>query len=53
MGAGYARVGKVVGYPRLSEVDDRPRGEFHEPLLDADRFEDLPGRGQAAIMTAE
>jgi hypothetical protein len=38
------RVEKVVGYPSLSELDDLQRPEFHEALLDADGFEDLPGR---------
>jgi hypothetical protein len=32
------RVEKVVGYPPLH------RREFHEALLDADSFEDLPGQ---------
>ena len=27
--------------------------EFHEALLDADTFEDLPGKWQAAILTAK
>jgi hypothetical protein len=36
------RAGKVVGYPPLVEMDDRQRREFHEALLDADSFEDLP-----------
>jgi hypothetical protein len=30
--------------------DDRQRREFHESLLDADSFEDLPGEWQAAIL---
>jgi hypothetical protein len=47
------RVEKVVGYPPLSEMSDRQRREFHEALLDADRFEDLPGKWQAAILKAE
>jgi hypothetical protein len=29
------------------------RREFHEALLDADAFEDLPGKWQAAILKAE
>ena len=29
------------------------RREFHEALLEADRFEDLPGKWQAAIVEAE
>jgi hypothetical protein len=47
------RVGKVVGYPPLSEMSDHQRGEFHEALLDAASFEDLPGTWQAAILKAE
>ena len=47
------RVGKVVGYPPLSEMSDQQRREFHEALLDADGFEDLPGKWQAAILKAE
>jgi hypothetical protein len=47
------RVGKVVGYPPLCEMSDSKRREFHEALLDADAFEDLPGKWQAAIVEAE
>ena len=47
------RVEKVVGYPPLSELDDRQRREFHETLLEAATFEDLPGKWQAAIVKAE
>ena len=47
------RVEKVVGYPPLSEMSDQQRREFHEALLDADSFDDLPGKWQAAILTAE
>jgi hypothetical protein len=47
------RVEKVVGYPPLSEMGDLQRREFHEALLDADSFEDLPGKWQAAILKAE
>jgi hypothetical protein len=47
------RVGKVVGYPTLCEMGDLQRREFHEALLDADTFEDLPGRWQAAVLEAE
>jgi hypothetical protein len=43
----------VVGYPPLVDMDDRQRREFHETLLDADSFEDLPGKWQAAILEAE
>ncbi len=45
------RVGKVVGYPPLSDMSDLQRREFHESLLEADTFEDLPGKWQAAIVT--
>ena len=47
------RVEKVVGYPLLSELSDPQRREFHEALLEADSFEDLPGKWQAAILKAE
>jgi hypothetical protein len=47
------RVGKVVGYPPRSELDELQRREFHEALLEAATFEDLPGKWQAAILKAE
>jgi hypothetical protein len=47
------RVEKVVGYLPLVETDDQQRREFDEALLDADAFEDLPGKWQAAILDAE
>ncbi len=47
------RVEKVVRYPPLVETDDRQRREVHEALLDAECFEDLPGKWQAAILEAE
>jgi len=47
------RVEKVVGYPPLSENPDLQRREFHEALLEAGGFEDLPEKWQAAIVTAE
>jgi hypothetical protein len=34
-------------------MGDKQRREFHEALLDADSFEDLPGKWQAAILQAE
>jgi hypothetical protein len=34
-------------------MSDLQRHEFHEALLDADSFEDLPRRWQAAILKAE
>ena len=47
------RVEKVVGYPPLSETDAAQRREFREALLEADSFEDLPGKWRAAILEAE
>jgi hypothetical protein len=34
-------------------MSDAQRREFHGALLDADSFEDLPGKWQAAILEAE
>jgi hypothetical protein len=34
-------------------MDTGQRREFHEALFDADTFEDLPGKWQAAIVMAE
>jgi hypothetical protein len=47
------RVRKVVANPPLSEMSDLQRREFHEALLHAATFEDLPGKWQAAILKAE
>ena len=47
------RVEKVVGYPPLSDMSTRQGREFHEALLDADTFDDLPGKWLAAILNAE
>jgi hypothetical protein len=47
------RVEKIVGYPPLCELSDPQRREFHEALLEADTFEDLPGKWQAAILKLE
>jgi hypothetical protein len=47
------RVEKVVGYPPFSQMSDGQRREFHEALLEVGSFEDLPGKWQAAIVTAE
>jgi hypothetical protein len=47
------RVEKGGRLPPLVEMDDRQRQEFHEALLEADSFEDLPGKWQAAILEAE
>jgi hypothetical protein len=44
------RVGNVVGYPPLPEMSDLQRREFHEALLDADSFEDRPGKWQAHLV---
>jgi hypothetical protein len=34
-------------------LDELQCREFHEALLEVDRFEDLPGKWQAAILKAE
>jgi hypothetical protein len=47
------RGGKVIGYPPLCEMGELQRREFQEALLDADSFEDPPGKWQAAILKAE
>ena len=47
------RVEKIVAYPPLSEMSDLQLREFHKALLDADAFEDLAGKWQAAILKAE
>jgi hypothetical protein len=47
------RVELVLRYPPLAELSGEQRLEFDEALLDADRFEDLPGKWQAAILKAE
>jgi hypothetical protein len=47
------RVRKVVGYPPLVEMSDLQRRKFHEALLEAATFEDLPGKWQAGILKAE
>jgi hypothetical protein len=47
------RVERVVGYPTLCEMGDLQRRELHEALLNADGFEDLRGKWQAAIVRAE
>ena len=48
------RVEKVVAYAPLSEIGDLlQRREFREALLEADTFEDLPGKWQAAILESE
>ena len=47
------RVEKVVGYPPLSKLGDLQRREFHEALLEAASFEDLPGKWQPPILEAE
>jgi hypothetical protein len=47
------RVEKVVGYQPLCEMDELQRRVFHEALLEAESFEDLPGAWQAAVLKAE
>jgi hypothetical protein len=41
------------GLARAGRSGDLQRREFHEALLDADPFEDLPGKWQAAILKSE
>ena len=47
------RVERVVGYPPLCDMGADQRREFHEALLEAGSFGDLPGKWQAAIVEAE
>jgi hypothetical protein len=47
------RVERVVGHPPLSDMSDQQRRECQEALLEADSFEDLPGKWQTAILEAE
>ena len=47
------RVEKVVSYPPLCDMGADQRPEFHEALLEAGSFGDLPGKWQAAIVEAE
>ena len=47
------RVGKAVAYAPLAEMSAAQRRELDEALLDADGFEDLAGKWQAAILKAE
>ena len=47
------RVEKVVGYPPHVEMGDQQRRAFHEALLKANSFEDLPEKWQAAILKVE
>ena len=47
------RISKAVAYAPLSEKSAEQRREFQEALLEADAFEDLPGKWQAAVLTAE
>jgi hypothetical protein len=46
-------LGADGSYPPLSQLSGLQRREFHEALLDAATFEDLPGKWQAAILEAE
>src|SRR5215208_1642431 len=47
------RVEEALGYPPLCEMGADQRRELQEALLDADTFEDLPGKWQAAVLAAE
>jgi hypothetical protein len=44
---------KPFAYLPLCDMRDLQRREFHEALLDADTFEDLPGKWEAVILEAE
>ena len=48
-----ARVSKAVAYPPLVELSAEQRREFHGALLEAEGFEDMPGKWQAAILSSE
>ena len=45
--------GRSSATRRFAKLSDLQRREFHEALLEADDFEDLPGKWQAAILKAE
>jgi len=47
------RLGNAVTYPPLVDMDARQRRECHEAFLEADSFDDLPGKWQAVILKAE
>ena len=52
--AGGALPSEFAGaHAALSEMSELQRREFHEAVLDADTFEDLPGKWQVAILKAE
>jgi hypothetical protein len=40
-------------HPPVGSIDATDRREFHDALLEADSFEDLPGKWQAAILRAK
>lgn len=42
-----------MAYPPLSDLGADQRWEFQEALLEADTFEDLPGKWQAALLESE
>ena len=46
------RIEKVVSSPPLSDIGDAQRREFHEALLDAGSFEDLPGKCASNALAA-
>ena len=47
------RIEEALGHPPLSDMGADQRRELEEALLDADDFEDLPGKWQAAVVAAE
>ena len=47
------RIERLLSHSPLNEMDVEQRRELEEALLDADTFEDLPGKWQAAVLAAE
>lgn len=47
------RAWKAVPYSPLSDMGPEQRREFQEALLEAETFEDLPGKWQAALLGSE
>ena len=48
-----ARTRAALATPPLSQMNGAQRDELLAALADADEFEDLPGKWQAAILAAE
>lgn len=47
------RLAQAIGYPPLSEMAQAQHEELRSFLEGAETFEDLPGKWQAAIASAE